>query len=132
MLIDARRVLSSILLVVTVVGAFALEDTTPVLLVLALALVVLPRSDWNRRPKRRMRAADWVVLAFTLAALALTLLMPDGVLRWTVIAGIVVAYIVSWPVLARDHELRGAVNDASQERRLMSKKDQCRGSRAGE
>ena len=114
-LTGVHRALSGILLVATVVGALALEDPTPVLLVLALALVVLPRPDWKRRPKRRMRAADRVVLAFTLAALALTLLMPDGVLRWTVIAGIFVAYLVSWPVLRRadrDHELRGAVNDA--------------------
>lgn len=96
-----RRGLYWVLLVVAGVGAVALEDPTPVLVVVAAAVLVMPRSDWKRRPKGRARAADWVALAVMLAASGLTLLIPDGVFRWVVITAIVIAYVVSWRLLDR-------------------------------
>ena len=114
MLTRVRRALSWVLVVVSAGGAIALDDPTPVLVVLALAFVLLPRSDWKQRPKRRMRITDCVALALALAALGLTLLMPDGLLRWVVIAAILIAYVVSWLLLDRaapNSEPRGTVKD---------------------
>lgn len=117
MLTRVRRALSWALVVVSAVGAIALDDPTPVLVVLALAFLLLPRSDWKQRRQRRMRIADYVALALALAlaALGLTLLMPDGLLRWVVIGAILIAYAVWWPLLdraARDGEPRQTVKDA--------------------
>jgi amino acid transporter len=73
----------------------------PVLVVVAAAVLITPRSDWKRRPKRRMGAAGWTALAVASAALILTLLIPDGLLRWIVIAAIVSGYVVSWRLFDR-------------------------------
>lgn len=108
MLTRVRRALSWALVVVSAVGAIALDDPTPVLVVLALAFLLLPRSDWKQRRQRRMRIADCVALALALAALGLTLLMPYGLLRWVVIGAILIAYASSAQGLIPDTTMHQA------------------------
>ena len=101
MLTAFRRALFWVLVAVCAVAGAALDDPTPVLLVLALACLLRPRADWKQVPMRRSRKSNWAAMALVLSAFSLTLLIPDGLFRWTVMAAILIAYVVSLLLLER-------------------------------
>ncbi|MDQ3647463.1 MAG: hypothetical protein M3433_02550 [Actinomycetota bacterium] len=101
MLTRFRRALFWVLMAVSAVGAVALKDPTPLLLVFALACLLRPRSDWEHGPKRRSGKADWVATALAISAFGLTLLIADGLFRWAVMAAILIAYLLSLLLLER-------------------------------
>jgi hypothetical protein len=64
------------------------------------ALLIAPWRRWKQ--PRRFARADLAALTAVIAALTLTLLMPDGPLRWLVIGTLIVAYLWSWWLLDPD------------------------------
>jgi hypothetical protein len=98
----AREIASFILLAAAAVFALALEEPDPALAPLVAAVLVMPWRHVTRRRPRRWTRADLIAFLFTLAALALTLLVPDGVVRALIIAAIVSAYLASLLVLDPD------------------------------
>lgn len=97
-----REIAGFVLLAAAAVLAVALEEPDPALAPLVAAVLVIPwRHVMHRRPRRWTRA-DLIAFLLTLAALELTLLIPDGVVRALIIAAIASAYVASWLVLDPD------------------------------
>ena len=98
----ARETAAYVLLAAAGVLALALEEPDPALAPLVAAALLMPWRDVMRRRPRRWTRRDPIALLLMLAALALTLLIPDGVVRVLIIAAIVSAYLASLLVLDPD------------------------------
>ena len=92
-----REAASIALAIAAVVLAAVLDDLGPSVIAVLAALLIAPRRNWKQR--RRSTRADLVALTAFIAALTLTLLMPDGTLRWLVLGTLAVAYVSSWWLL---------------------------------
>jgi hypothetical protein len=98
----AREIAAYVLLAAVIGLAAGLEDPTPALVPLVAAVILMPwRDDMGRRPRRWTRR-DLVAFLVMLVALALTLLIPDGIARALIIIAIVSAYLASWRILDPD------------------------------
>ncbi len=87
---------------IALVMAAVVLDAVPGPAIIAV-LAALLTTPWRSRKKpRRFTRADLVALSACIAALMLTLLMPDGPLRWLVIGTLIVAYLWSWWLLDPD------------------------------
>ena len=95
-----RASASVALLVAAVVFDAVLDDLGPSVIAVLAALLIAPWRSWPRR--RRLARADLAAVTAFIAALMLTLLMPDGPLRWLVIGTLTVAYVSSWWLLDSD------------------------------
>ncbi len=97
-----REAASIALAIAAVVLSAVLDDLGPSVISVLAALLIAPWRGWKQRQRRRFTRADLVALTAFIAALALTLLMPDGPLRWLVIGALIVAYLSSWWLLDPD------------------------------
>ncbi len=90
------------LLGLSAVLALVLEDPAPAVLPLLLALPLRRRADFGKWRRTRWTRADIVAFVMFITALGLTLLIPDGLLRWIVSAALVMSYIASVRLLNPD------------------------------
>ncbi len=97
-----REAASVALLAASVVLTVALDDPTPSVVPFVAGLLLAPWRKWKHRRGRRSTQADLVAGAAFLGALMLTLLMPDGPIRWLVISALAVAWVSSWWLLDPD------------------------------
>lgn len=97
--VGLREAASIALAIAAVVLAAVLDDLGPSVIAVLAALLIAPWRRWKQRERRRFTRVDLAALAACIAALMLTLLMPDGPLRWLVIGALIVAYLSSWWLL---------------------------------
>lgn len=92
-----RTVIGGAILVAVLVLAVAEDEPSLLpLLLLGAAFVVLPRRKGPSRPMTRGHVGAAIA---AVVALTLTLLMPDGTVRWVTIAVIAALYLVSFWLL---------------------------------
>ena len=99
----AREIAALVLLGAAAVLALALEEPDPALGPLVAAVLLMPWRDVVGRRPRRWTRRDLMALLLMLAALALTLLIADGVARVLIIAAIVSAHLASLVIFDPDH-----------------------------
>ena len=101
--LDAIRHAATVaLLAIALALALALEDPTPSIVPLAAAVALAPWRAWKTRRARPLGRADLMASVVFLGALILTLLIPDGAVRWLVIAALTLAWVSSWWLLDPD------------------------------
>ena len=95
-----REAASIALAITSVVLSVALDDLGPAVIAMMAALLIAPWRKWKQAKRgRRCTRADLAATAVFVSALMLTLLMPDGPLRWLVIGTLAVAWVFSWRLL---------------------------------
>jgi hypothetical protein len=90
-----RNAVTTVLLAAAAILTLALEEPAPAFLPLVVAIFVAPWRTWKAAEPRRWRRRDVAALVGFLTALALTLLMPDGLVRSLTIAALTAAWMAS-------------------------------------
>jgi hypothetical protein len=82
--------------------AVVLDDPAPALLPAIAGVLLVPRRSWKPARSRRRTRVDRVAFVLFVVGLALTLLIPDGLVRWVVLAVLCAAYLASLRLLDPD------------------------------
>jgi hypothetical protein len=85
----------------------ALDDPAPALVPLLLAVILTPRATWRFERGAHWRGRTLLTTATALTALFLTLLLPDGLTRWIVIAVIAGSFLAFMHTESRLHAVPG-------------------------